>query len=138
MTPGVTQTFSSMQTKLSLTTKKFLDNIKKYEKRIAIKKKHEYASMKSILLPVGQTKLSKPGKQILSKIIDDNEVDSEDEDKISMLKETKSLNYIRIKRDVCELAKSITNKMADFRIKTRKLKPAKTLPYFFKNAREVK
>ena len=122
--------FSNMQTKLSFTTNKFVDNVNKFEKRMQFKKKQEYKSMKNILIPVGRSTLSEAGKKLLSRIVYDSDYDSEKEDKMPFIKEARTTSF-GASTEICELAKSIIEK-PQFIATNKTLKPSKSLPFNFK------
>jgi hypothetical protein len=121
------QSFSNMQTKLGYSTEKFLANIDKYKKRLQDKKVKEYHTMKTILIPVGHTRMSQDARHLLSKMIP-NGYDSEEDDIMPIIKETKTTNFFQ-SSNVCELAKSIIDKSLMERRNSRRLIPSKTLPH---------
>ena len=119
------QSFGNLQTKFSSDTKSFLNQIEKYKKRMKDKKNMEYNSLKSILLPIGQTKLSIDARKLLGKY---SMSDSEDDDKMPISKDSKT-SFNLESREVCELARSVIDKKLMDRRMSRKNVPSKTLPY---------
>jgi predicted RNA binding protein with dsRBD fold (UPF0201 family) len=125
---NINKSIASMQTKLSFSTKKFLDNINKLKKRIETKKKKEYNSMKNILIPVGQTQMSKDAKSLLYQLRITKAVDSEEEEQLFITKPNRKSLFV-YQPEPCELAKSVLKKNLVERRNTRRLKASKTLPY---------
>ena len=118
------QSLGNLQTKLSTDTKSFLSGIEKYKKRLKAKKNLEYRALKSILLPIGQTRLTSDAKKLLAKY---SMSDSEEEDKMPICKDAKtSVNFKT--HEVCELAKSIIDKKIMDRRMSRRVAVSKTLP----------
>jgi protein-arginine kinase activator protein McsA len=121
---------SAMQTKLSNSTLHFVSSIEKYKKRMQDKKKQELSNMKSILVPIDQSRMSITAMKLLSQYKNTKGFDSEDEDIVPIIKESKTTTFYD-KGEICELAKSVTDKMQLERRRIFRFKPSKTLPFEF-------
>lgn len=97
----------SMQTRLSLNQSNFTKNISKLKKKIEDKKNAEYKSLRTILVPVGHTRMSKIAEELLISI-NPEYFNKEQEKKMIRFQ---SNSVIPVEPDpVCELAQSILKK----------------------------
>lgn len=113
--------------KLSFISKNTLKTAPKHQSIMAKSFCKEYNSLQSVLLPIKQARLS---KVIRNRININEDCDSEEDDKMPINKEVKT-SFQLGRREICELAKSITNKrLLDRRI-SRRMNLSKTLPHIY-------
>lgn len=125
---GIDESFTSMQTRLTHTTEKFLSNIKKYKKRIQEKQKKKLDVIRAITTPFSFSKFSGDALELLSDTKNKNLDINEDAAPLRKLGKTTDFHE---KKEVCELAKSITEKSLIQKRLSRNLRPSKTMPNIF-------
>ncbi|OMJ78796.1 hypothetical protein SteCoe_21324 [Stentor coeruleus] len=123
----IDESFNSMQTRLTHTTEKFLSNIKKYKKRIQEKQRKKLDVIRAITTPYIRSKFSGDALELLSDAKNNLDIN---EDVPPLRKLGKTTNFFE-KNDVCELAKSITEKSLIQKRMNRILRPSKTMPNIF-------
>ena len=105
--PKPSLSHSSIQTRLSLNQSNFTKNISRLKKKIEDKKNAEYKSMKTILIPIGHTRMSKIAEELLISI--NPEIYNNEQEK--KMVRFKSNSVVPVEPDpVCELAESILKK----------------------------